>query len=46
MFKLLYINIYCINLIGVPIFQVSTYPKPEDLFNEYRSQLSQSRQNR
>jgi hypothetical protein len=34
-----------VNYQSVPIFQVSTYPKPEDLFNEYRSQLSQSRQN-
>jgi len=34
-----------INYQSVPTFQASAYPKAEDLFNEYRSQLSESRQN-
>lgn len=33
-----------VNFESVPIFQVSNYPKPDDLFLEYRSQLSASRQ--
>jgi len=34
-----------INFQSVPTFQVSAYPTAEDLFTEYRSQLSESRQN-